>query len=160
LLAYMDDVLDPADQEDLGRKIESSPFATELIHRSRDAVRRLRLSAPEVLAAESGDLHGDAAALDANTTSEYLDSTLSPDAVADFERSCLEAGNNADMLLAEAASCHHILTMVLGEPAEVDADLRQRLYALSQAPAAAPQQQVRVEPAHVTPPNASATLPC
>lgn len=159
LLAYMDDVLDPADQEDLGRKIESSPFATELIHRSRDAVRRLRLSAPEVLAAESGDLHGDAAALDANTTSEYLDSTLSPDAVADFERSCLEAGNNADMLLAEAASCHHILTMVLGEPAEVDADLRQRLYALSQAPAAAPQQQVRVEPAHATPTNASATPP-
>jgi hypothetical protein len=158
LLAYMDDVLDPADQEDLGRKIESSPFATELIHRSRDAVRRLRLSAPEVLAAESGDLHGDAAALDANTTSEYLDSTLGPDAVADFERSCLEAGNNADMLLAEAASCHHILTMVLGEPAEVDADLRQRLYALDQAPAAAP-QQVRIEPSHATPTNSSATPP-
>ncbi|QDT76100.1 hypothetical protein [Lacipirellula limnantheis] len=158
LLAYMDDVLDPADQEDLGRKIESSPFATELIHRSRDAVRRLRLSAPEVLAAESGDLHGDSAALDANTTSEYLDSTLSPDAVADFERSCLEAGNNADMLLAEAASCHHILTMVLGEPAEVDADLRQRLYGLAQAPAAAP-QQVRIEPAHATPVNSSATPP-
>ncbi|MBA4104198.1 MAG: hypothetical protein C0485_00440 [Pirellula sp.] len=158
LLAYMDDVLDPADQEDLGRKIESSPFATELIHRSRDAVRRLRLSAPEVLAAESGDLHGDAAALDANTTSEYLDSTLSPDAVADFERSCLEAGNNADMLLAEAASCHHILTMVLGEPAEVDADLRQRLYALAQAPAAAP-QQLRIEPSHATPTNSSVTPP-
>jgi len=154
----MDDVLDPADQEDLGRKIESSPFATELIHRSRDAVRRLRLSAPEVLAAESGDLHGDAAALDANTTSEYLDSTLGPDAVADFERSCLEAGNNADMLLAEAASCHHILTMVLGEPAEVDADLRQRLYALAQAPAAAP-QQLRIEPSHATPTNSSATPP-
>ena len=159
LLAYMDDVLDPADQEDLGRKIESSPFATELIHRSRDAVRRLRLSAPEPLAVESGDLHGDAAALDANMTSEYLDGTLSPDAVAEFERSCLEAGNNADMLLAEAASCHHILTMVLGEPAEVDADLRQRLYTLAQAPAAAPQQ--RVEPSHATPASipSSATPP-
>ncbi|BBO36449.1 hypothetical protein [Lacipirellula parvula] len=157
LLAYMDDVLDPADQEDLGRKIEQSPFATELIHRSRDAVRRLRLSAPEILSAETGDLHGDAGALDANTTSEYLDSTLPPDAVAEFERSCLEAGNNADMLLAEAASCHHILTMVLGEPAEVDADLRQRLYALAQSPAAA--QQVRIEPAHATPTNASVTPP-
>jgi hypothetical protein len=43
LLAYMDDILDPADQEELGHKIESSPFATELIHRSRDAVRRLRV---------------------------------------------------------------------------------------------------------------------
>lgn len=150
LLAYMDDVLDPADQEDLGRKIESSPFATELIHRSRDAVRRLRLSAPEPLASDTGDIHGDGATLDANTTAEYLDSTLGPDAVADFERSCLEAGTNADMLLAEAASCHHILTMVLGEPAEVDADLRQRLYALAQSPAATA-QQLRVEPAHATP---------
>lgn len=157
LLAYMDDVLDPSDQEELGRKIESSPFATELIHRSRDAVRRLRLSAPDPLADAGGDLHGGESNLDSNTSSEYLDSTLGPEAVADFERSCLEAGNNADMLLAEAASCHHILTMVLGEPAEVDADLRQRLYALAQSPAAA--QQLRIEPSHATPPLASATPP-
>ena len=92
LLAYMDDMLDPADQEELGRKIEASPFATELIHRSRDAVRRLRLSAPEVLAGDSGDLHGGDHNLDANTAAEYLDSMLSPDDVAEFERNCLEAG--------------------------------------------------------------------
>ncbi|MBA3483673.1 MAG: hypothetical protein H0T51_17835 [Pirellulales bacterium] len=147
LLAYMDDILDPADQEELSRKIESSPFATELIHRSRDAVRRLRLSAPDPMSGSDDDIHGGDHNLDANTASEYLDNTLSPEAVADFERSCLEAGVNADMLLAEAASCHHVLTMVLGEPAEVDADLRQRMYALAQSPAAAP-QQLRVEPAH------------
>ena len=152
LLAYMDDILDPADQEELGRKIEASPFATELIHRSRDAVRRLRLSAPEVLAGESGDLHGGDNILDANTAAEYLDSVLTPDEVVEFERHCLEAGPNADMLLAEAASCHHILTLVLGEPAEVDADLRQRMYALVRH--AAP-PTLRVEPAHSTPIDAA-----
>ncbi len=131
LLAYMDDILDPADQEELGKKIEASPFATELIHRSRDAVRRLRLSAPEVLAGDSDDLHEGDDSLDANTAAEYLDNTLSPEAVAEFERACLEAGPHADMLLAETASCHHILTLVLGEPAEVDGDLRQRMYGLA-----------------------------
>jgi hypothetical protein len=130
LLAYMDDMLDPEDQEELGRKIEASPFATELIHRSRDAVRRLRLSAPDPLPADADDLHGSDSYLDPNTAAEYLDSTLPPDEVGEFERHCLEAGPNADMLLAEAVSCHHILTLVLGEPAEVDADLRQRMYGI------------------------------
>jgi hypothetical protein len=148
LLAYMDDILDPADQEELARKIEASPFATELIHRSRDAVRRLRLSAPEVLAGEEGDLHGGDNILDANTAAEYLDSVLTPEEVVEFERHCLEAGPNADMLLAEAASCHHILTLVLGEPAEVDADLRQRMYALARH--AAP-TTLRAEMAHAAP---------
>ncbi len=151
LLAYMDDMLDPSDQEELGRKIEASPFATELIHRSRDAVRRLRLSAPEPLAGESEDLHGGDRNLDANTAAEYLDSILSPDDVAEFERSCLEAGPNADMLLAEAVSCHHILTLVLGEPAEVDADMRQRMYEIVQHSAPVEAKQVRIEPAHKTP---------
>src|SRR5262245_45488697 len=151
LLAYMDDILDPADQEELGRKIEASAFATELIHRSRDAVRRLRLGAPDPLAGDSGEVlegEGDAH-LDANTAAEYLDNTLSPEAVAEFERSCLEAGLHADMLLAEAASCHHILTLVLGEPAEVDADLRNRMYALANRQDTP--QQVRIEPAHASP---------
>jgi hypothetical protein len=148
LLAYMDDILDPSDQEELGRKIEASPFATELIHRSRDAVRRLRLSAPDVLAGDSDDVHGGDANLDANTVAEYLDNTLLAEQVAEFERTCLEAGPHADMLLAEAASCHHILTLVLGEPADVDGDLRQRMYGL--AAHSAP-QQLRVEAAHQSP---------
>lgn len=153
LLAYMDDILDPADHEELARKIEASPFATELIHRSRDAIRRLRLSAPEVLAGDAGDLHGGESNLDANTAAEYLDSLLSPEEIADFERSCLEAGPHADMLLAEAVSCHHILTLVLGEPAEVDADLRQRMYALADEPAPTVAQTLRIEPGHTPRPT-------
>ncbi len=156
LLAYMDDILDPADHEELARKIEASPFATELIHRSRDAIRRLRLSAPDVLAGDSGDLHDGVSNLDANTAAEYLDSLLSPEEVAEFERSCLEAGPHADMLLAEAVSCHHILTLVLGEPAEVDGDLRQRMYALAEKTAAG--QHLRVEPSHATPAGQAAEI--
>ncbi len=147
LLAYTDDILDPADHEDLGKKIEASDFATELIHRSRDVVRRLRLGAPDVLAGgESDDVLESVSVADANAVSEYLDNTLSPEDVADFERMCLEPGNDADMHLAEVASCHHVLTMVLGEPAEIDLDVRRRIYALPEQMARG--QKLRIEPPH------------
>ena len=146
LLAYMDDILDPADHEDLGKKIEASDFAAELIHRSRDTVRRLRLGAPEVLADESDDvLDGDPAA-DANAVAEYLDNTLPPEQVADFERCCLDTGTSADMHLAEVTSCHHILTMVLGEPAEIDPVQRRRMYDLPERLENG--AKLRIEPSH------------
>ncbi|MCA9237005.1 MAG: hypothetical protein KDA44_16140 [Planctomycetales bacterium] len=158
LLAYMDDILDPADHEELGRKIEASDFAAELIHRSRDASRRLRLGAPDPAAGDGGDLHGGSDELDANTMAEYLDNTLSPEAVAEFERACLAPGDQGDMLLAEAVSCHHILTMVLGEPAEVDPDLRRRMYQLGKT-VAQPGQSLRIEPAHTPSAGAAASVP-
>jgi len=153
LLAYTDDILEPADHEDLGRKIEASDFATELIHRSRDVVRRLRLGAPEVLASGGDDVLESVNVADANAVAEYLDNTLSPDDVADFERMCLEPGHDADMHLAEVASCHHVLTMVLGEPADIDIDVRQRMYELSENQGKV--QQLRIEPAHVAPSQAA-----
>jgi hypothetical protein len=48
--------------------------------------------------------------------------------VGDFERICLES----DQHLAEAAGCHQILTLVLGKPAEVPEDLREKIYRLGQ----------------------------
>ena len=146
LLAYMDDILEPSDHEDLGNKIEASDFATELIHRSRDTVRRLRLGAPAVFS-EGGDDVLDAVDLsDANSVAEYLDNTLPPEQVADFERLCLEPGTKPDMHLAEVASCHHVLTMVLGEPAEVDQDLKARMYQLPEQLGSG--QKLRIEPSH------------
>lgn len=112
----MDDILDPADQESLAKQVAESEKATELIHRTRDATRRLRLGAPPVI--------GDGMELDPNLAAEYLDSTMSADDMTEYQQVCLDS----DVHLAEVASCHHILTMVLGEPAEIDPEMRQRMY--------------------------------
>jgi hypothetical protein len=143
LLAYLDDVLDPADKEELAQKIQSSDFAEDLVHRTRDTVRRLRLSAPQLIGTGTG--------LDPNSVAEYLDNVMPPDAVGDFERICLES----DVHLAEAAACHHVLTMILGQPADVDPIARQRMYTIMTE--AGERKKLRIEPAHVPTPVAVAT---
>jgi hypothetical protein len=141
LLAYLDDVLDPADKEELAQKIQSSDFAEDLVHRTRDTVRRLRLSAPQLIGTGMG--------LDPNSVAEYLDNVMPPDAVGDFERICLES----DVHLAEAAACHHVLTMILGQPADVDPIARQRMYKI--VTEAGERKKLRIEPAHVPTPVAA-----
>src|SRR5207244_2082617 len=118
MLAYMDDVLDPADADELRKKIEESDFASGLVDRIRGAMTKLRMDAPK--------LDGKGMGNDANTISEYLDSALEQDRVAEFERVCLES----DKHLCEVAACHQILAIVLGKPADVAIELRGRLFAL------------------------------
>ena len=123
MLAYMDNVLEPNESEELGRKIRESKFAGDLVQQIRTVTSKVRMDAPK--------LDGKGMGHDANTVSEYLDSALPQDRVGDFERVCLESNKH----LAEVAGCHQILTLVLGKPADVPDGLRERIYSLGHAEA-------------------------
>jgi len=129
LLAYLDDILEPAQANEIGKKLQNAPVAQELVTRIREVVRRRRLKAPTLTGPESG--------LDPNMVAEYIDNQQTPAQVTQTERILL----SSDVHLAETASSHQILTLVLGEPVEVLPDSRKRMYALGPV---APQDQLQV----------------
>jgi hypothetical protein len=123
LLAYLDDILEPAQAREIGEKLNESSLASSLVSRIREVMRRRRLTAPT--------LSGPGVGIDPNAVAEYLDNTLSPDGIADVEKICLES----DVHVAEVAACHQILTLALGEPVEVPSQTRERMHALGPAAA-------------------------
>ena len=128
MLAYLDELLEPADRDDIGKKIADSPFAANLIERIRNRIGNPRLGTPK--------LSGRGMGVDPNTVAEYLDNTLAAERVPEFEKTCLppaDAGQDlveSDVHLAEVAACHQILAMVLGQPAHVDPQMKRRMYGI------------------------------
>ena len=51
LLAYLDDFLEPDNTEDIAKRSRKASLPRNLVHRTRDCMRRLRLGVPPVLAA-------------------------------------------------------------------------------------------------------------
>ena len=133
LLAYIDDTLEPQQAREIGQKVADSPPARELIERIRQVVRRRRLSAPSVAAVDPD--------FDANTVAQYLDSSLADEDITILEEKCLAD----DQRLAEVASCHQILTLVLGEAANVPPTARARMYELVRDPVQAARRKQRVQ---------------
>jgi len=118
LLAYLDDVLEPAQAREIGEKLAENKEAAQLVARIRDVIRRRRIAAPELAGPGSGP--------DPNLVSSYLENSLEPGRVVELEKLFMES----DIHLAEVAACHKILTMVLGQPLDVSEDVRERMYAL------------------------------
>jgi hypothetical protein len=121
MLAYLHGHLAAADAEEIGQRIGQSDFARQLLGHIKS-----------VTAATIGGQTPTDAAEDANTLAEYLDNALSPAAVAEFEKQCLES----DERLAELVAAHQIMVHILSEPARLDDPLRLRLHGLIGASAA------------------------
>lgn len=120
LLAWLDHVLPPDEQKQMGDKVIASTAAQQLVERIRRVIERPTISAPR--------LDGKGLAADANSVAEYLDNTLEPDKLEAFERICFES----DMHLAEVAACHNLLAGAAADPAvsmPLDAAGRKRLLA-------------------------------
>lgn len=143
LLAYLDDTLDPAQAKDMGRRVTESEFAQQTVERIKNVTRRRRLAAPALDPEDSR--------ADANTIAEYLDNTLAADSVEELEMAALKH----DVLLAELAASHQILTLALSEPAKVPPTARRRMYALVKGPEAIPDR----EPSEAIPPIAGVAPP-
>ena len=130
LLAYLDDLLEPQQARELGERISRSEEAAGMVSRIRNVLRRRRIDAPAI----------DAEQPDANVVAGYLDNQLQPADVEAFERTAL----TDDVVLAEAAATHQILSVVLGEPVTVPPELRLKIYGLAGMDAGPPTEQPAV----------------
>jgi len=115
LLAYLDKTLAPGEVSVLEDKIKQAKFATSLVDRISSVVADKSHPAMRI------DAQGTAG--DANTVAEYLDNTLDPNVVVDFEQACL----SDDARLAEVAACHQILSSILTENESVPMEAKEAI---------------------------------
>ncbi len=108
LLAWIDEVLGPAEHDELAGKVASSPVARPLIERIRSAVESPALPAPPPAGRGLAD--------DPNTAAEFLDNVLDGDRLAAFERVCIDS----DLHLADVASAHRVLAELHRDPAALE----------------------------------------
>jgi len=108
LLAWLDGVLTPEEQRQLGERVAGSTVATHMADRIRTAVGRTMIGAPRVDAKGIAD--------DVNSVAEYLDNALASEQLEPFERICIES----EVHLAEVASCHGMLAEVSRSGAAAD----------------------------------------
>lgn len=120
LLAYIDNLLSPADTAEFEQLLANNENANNLCKRIRSVINKTELGAADIL--DSSPF------ADPNMMAEYLDNVLSAESAPDFERTCL----TLDRQLAEVAACHQILTVVQVAPANVDIKWRQQVYQLPQ----------------------------
>ena len=92
LIAFRDQVLPEAQQNQLAERIREIDFAKQLLTRCESALPNSRISDELML-------------LDGNITANYLDSVLGDAATQRFEQAALTDDN----LLSEVAECHEIL---------------------------------------------------
>ncbi len=116
LLAWIDDALPPEEARQIGKQVDESPYANQLVERIRRVTRRRRLTIPPSSGPD---------AVDPNLVAGYLDNEIDSDRVAELENRCLES----DVHLAEVASCHEILSLIKNK-AKVLPETRIRMYGL------------------------------
>ncbi len=143
LLAYLDDTLEPLEIKTIGQKVAESEKSQELIARIKQVTRRRRITTPPSTGPNS---------FDPNIVAEYLDNVLDAEQIAEVEKLCLES----DVHLAEVASCHQILTLVLGEPAVVPPTAKERMYGLVRGREAIPFRKAKAG-GHASTPSSADT---
>jgi hypothetical protein len=118
----MDDTLPASQVREIGQQVNETPYARDLVERIRRSTRKRRLTIPPSTGPD---------AVDPNLLASYVDNTLDPVQVAEFEKRCLAS----EVHLAEAASVHQILSL-LGQRAKVPAEARFRMYRIIKGPEA------------------------
>lgn len=121
LLAFLDGTIGEDDAAALRKKIRESESIRDLIARIRSVISQPQLPAPK---SKSGGMAGDP-----NLSSEYIDNSLDPELVAEFEKLTI----GSDILLSEVAEAHQILAKLAEVDAGVSGRLRNRLYKATEA---------------------------